>query len=292
MRKTLLEPLIMEAVYYTNAVIRSTLMVGGDCEFEPFLLLADAACAETAATPKELARVLGIDARMLELAGSRWENEGLLVRTRSPIDRRSVGYASTLIGSKHVKTLSELVARECQSFWRCSEEDFAEFARSLGPFQRIKPVVTFPDAQLPIPLRSLCALHSLWSAYQAFSHESTLTFSEMHILLMIERFGPQPNRVLFPAMNQFAQVDYHTLQLLADEKGHLVRSGDVVRLSERGEDKVRELHNRCENPTPGKAMDEIGPAARLARASFALVECATKGSNENYGWATRGGGEI
>ncbi len=287
MRKTLFAQPIIDVAYYTYALTEATLAAAGDCNFVPYVLLVDASSAQVAATPKELARILSEDEKTLLSIAEAWEAEGLLERTRSPLDARCAGFSPTLMGIKHARTIDELLYESLLTFWRCDSGVLDEFVKAIRPFQKLRPRTPFEDGGFRLPLRALCALHSLVRDYRAFAHSNVLTFSEMHLLLCAERYGVLPGFAIYRDRNQFSLADFHATQLLLREKHHLEPSGGNFVLSDRGRGKVAELHAQCNHPTRNKSEGENDVASQLEAACDALRRCATEGACEDHVWEGR-----
>ncbi len=276
MRKTLLELHVVELVCYTYSLIDSTLLAAGDCEYVSYLLLADAANAKIAATPRELARIMEMDERELVVAGDFWEREGLLTRTRSPLDGRCVGYFPTLMGFKHAEALNDLLFAAFKSYWRCDDDTVRSFIEAIKPFQRKDPAAWSAKTGWHMPLQFLCALRSLRDEYCTFSHSNVLTFSEMRILLAVDRYGSVPNNPLFQFHNQFSLTDFNSVLSLEKEKKLLMRQGDVFILSERGKAKIAALFSQCDMPTRNKSNADSSIASKLVELCNRITEEAIR----------------
>lgn len=279
MRKTLLSSSILDVVYYTHGLFCAALMANGDCEYVPYLLLLDAAASEKAATPKELARILGEDRHALEFAADHWESEGLLIRTRSPLDRRAVAFLPTLMGKKHAYALNQLMADVCSRFWQMDGSDTAKLITTLEPFRPATYREWPRNDEIPASLSALCALHSLWKDYTDFSHKNILTFSEMHLLLAMAERGGLPNRPLYKNRNQFSINDLATLTSLAQEKRLVVETHKgLFELTDRGKAKIAILFERLDAPAKNKHVrndEHDDPSGALLALCTHMVAHAT-----------------
>lgn len=283
MRRTLLEGAVIDVIYYTHLLTHTTLQAAGDCEFIPYLLLADAVTQPQASTPRELASRADIDRRLLESAADYWESEGLLQRTRSPRDHRSVAFTPTLMGAKHTTLLNELLFAAYADFWRSDSQTVLRLVTALEPFCRTSASAFPVNDRLPISLRFLCALHALWKSYSAFSHASMLSFSEMHMMLLISENGAIPNHPLLPDRNYFATMDYRTSQSLIYEKKLLKSENGKLSLTKRGMEKASALYALCERPTRNKDEgDSSRPAVRLSTFCRTLTQNATRERTESH----------
>lgn len=263
MRRMLLAGEVMDVLYYTHMLARNTLMASGDLTVEEYLLLLDASVQDVA-TPKETARDLSVEYASFASAGALLEEADFLTRTRSPHDRRNVGYMATAEGKREAFILNKLLRTVACDFWRTDEAGVEELVRAVEPFQRSDRKEWPESSDAPVTLRSLMALVGLWREYRSFAGKCLLTVSELHMLMITWQFGPQPDHPLYRDRNMFASNDYAANVMLAREKGLMREEDGCFALSERGVARVRECLAGCDPGTARKdeGMND-GPLPRL-----------------------------
>ena len=262
MRKALLSGEVMDVLYYTHMLARNTLMASGDLTLEEYLMLLDAAF-EHVATPKELARALSVEPAQLLAAADECRAQGLLVRTRSPLDRRLPGFTATASGRRKAVLLNRLLVTVASDFWRTDQEGVIELVKTIEPFQRTGPAAWPVGDEAPITLRSLCALLGLWQAYRDFGARFWLSFSELHMLIITHEFGPQPNHPLYRDRNMFATNDYAANVMMARDKGLMIEKDGTFALSPAGRQKIELIFDACEPLTQHRSPKADGPLADL-----------------------------
>lgn len=262
MRKALLSGEVMDVLYYTHMLARNTLMASGDLTLEEYLMLLDAAF-EHVATPKELARALSVEPAQLLAAADECRAQGLLVRTRSPLDRRLPGFTATASGRRKAVLLNRLLVTVASDFWRTDQEGVIELVKTIEPFQRTGPAAWPVGDEAPITLRSLCALLGLWQAYRDFGARFWLSFSELHMLIITHEFGPQPNHPLYRDRNMFATNDYAANVMMARDKGLMIEKRHLRPLTG-GPSEDRAHIRRMRTAHPASLSESRRPTCRFA----------------------------
>ncbi len=282
MRRMLLAGEVMDVLYYTHMLACNTLMASGDVTLVEYLILLDAAVLKVA-TPRELSRVSIFEPAAWDHAAERLAQAGLLSRTRSPLDRRRAGFSATAEGRRRALLLNRLMRTVACDFWRTDEAGIARLVAAVEPFS-CKAERSWPVSdEAPVSLRSLCALATLWYDYRSYAASFLLTVSELHMLMITDQFGAQPDHPLYRDRNMFATNDYASNVMLAEGKGLLTRDGGSFALSDAGREKVRLLWEGCEPTTVHKDVRaDDGPLPRLAQLCAEMTAHAMANGTDLY----------